>query len=632
MLNSLRGATGSWIAKIFLGLLVLSFAVWGIGDIFISRNADSIATVGDREIDVNRFAQALRNQTAALEQQIGRPLSMQEAQALGAPQSAIADLARQEAMFAEADDLSVSASDINIQLSIAMNPAFHNALGEFDPAQYRQTLDFSGVSPAEYEDGQRRALASNLVSQFAGLGYQLPSGMAERLHLFNNESRRFHYVTLDRQAAGEIEAPDDAALQAHLEANAEDFSSPEFRTARFIVVSPDELAKQQSATDAEAREIYEIRKVFYNTPETRAIRRIVYQSDEEVEAAKAKLDGGATFFDLAAERDLTPADTFLDEGSAGSFETGVAEAAFALSEPGVAGPVQTDFGPALIQVDSITPGSVRSFEDVQQELEDTVRRDKALDEILRIETEIADFVEGGADLDLIARNLGFEVSATQALDSNGASPDGAVTGASADPAFLTALFAAEKEFVAGPLSLSDDSVVLLSLTDVTPPALRPLEEVRGAVIESLEEAEVAAQLAQLAEEIVDRVNEGVLFAQEVDPFGKVLTASSELTRGQATVDIPSDLVRALFEQKEGGASWAPLGDGTRVVIGQVFEVNTPEGEESDAEKASLAGQINMIAQADIQEMLTRAAVADRGVLVNNSAIEQTLADLGGYAR
>lgn len=632
MLNSLRGAAGSWVAKIFIGLLVMSFAVWGIGDIFISRNAGSIATVGEREIDVNRFAQALRNQTAALERQIGRPLSVQEAQALGAAQAAIADLARQEAMFAEADDLGVSASDINVQVSVAMDPAFQNALGEFDPSQYRQMLDYSGITPAQYEDGQRRALASGLVSQFAAMGYALPDGMAERLHRFNNETRRFHYVTLGREAAGEIEAADDAALKAHLEANAEDFSSPEFRTARFMVASPDELAEQQSATEEEAREIYNIRKVFYNTPETRAVRRIVYKTDEEVQAAKAKLEGGATFFDLAAEKDLTPADTFLDEGSADKFEDAVAEAAFALSEPGVAGPVQTGFGPALVQVDSITPGSVRSFEDVREELLQTVRRDKALDEILRIEAEVADFVEGGADLELIARNMGLELKDSPALDSGGASPDGAVTGAAADPAFLTALFAAEKDFVAGPFSLSDDSVVLLSLTNVTPPALRPLEEVRAAVAESLKAERVAAALAELAEKIVVRVDEGVLLAVEADPFGKVLSASAEMTRGESTADLPSALVRELFEKDAGGASWAPLGDGEQVVIGQVFEINEPEGEESDAEKVALAQQIDMIAQADVQEMLIRAAVADRGVLVNNAAVEEALANLGGYAR
>ncbi len=632
MLKSMRGAAGSWIAKIFIGLLVASFAVWGIGDIFISRNDGAIATVGDREIDVARFNLALRNQISGLERQVGRPLSIEEARMLGADQAAIVDLARQEAMFAEANDFAVSASDIEIKLSIALNPAFHNAMGEFDPAQYRQTLDFSGVSPAEYEAGQRRALASTLVAGMAANGYSLPSGMAERLHRFNNETRRFHYVTLGAEAAGEIPEADDAALQAHLEANAEDFSAPEFRVARYVIASPDALAAQMSATEAEAREIYEIRKAFYNSPETREVRQIVYKTAEEAEAAKARIAEGASFADLAAEKDLSLADAYIGNGPAESFGAAAAEAAFAESDPGIVGPVETDFGPALLQIASITPGEAKTFDDVREELMATVRRDKALDEILRIETEISDFVAGGADLDLIARNMGLEVKETPALDDGGASPDGAVESAMTDPVFTSTLFGAEKDFVAGPVSLENDSIVVLSATEITPPALRPLDQVRQAVAESLRAEQISTALATLADAIADRVNQGELLAVEADTFGKVLSASEAMTRSGATPDLTTTLVRDLFEQDAGGAAWSPLGDGQRVAIAQVFEINDPEGEEAELEKAALARQIDMIAQSDVREMLIRASVEDRGVSVNNLVVEQALANIGGYAR
>ncbi len=633
MLKGMRGAAGSWVAKFFIAVLVLSFAAWGIGDIFISRHSGAIATVGDREIDVRRFSLALRNQMSGIERQIGRPLTMQEAQSFGLDQAAIIDLARQEAMFAEAEELGLSASDLEVKLSVALNPAFRNALGEFDASQYRQTLEFSGISPAEYEEGQRRAISSNAVAGFAATGYQLPAGMAERLHSFNNETRRFHYVTLGQEAAGDIAAPDDAALQAHLEANPEAFSSPEFRKARFVIASPDELAKQMSATEQEAREIYELRKSFYNSPETRKIRRIVFGSPEEAEAAKARLAEGATFFEVAEEKGLSAADTLLGRGPADSFEAAMADAAFAVAEPGVVGPVQTDFGPALLQVDAITPGASKSFEDVSEELLQTVRHDKALEEVLRIETEISDFVAGGADLDLIARNMGLEVAETPAVDADGASADGAATtGAAADPVFLSALFAAEEGAVSEPISLSDDSVVVFSLTGIVPPALRPLDEVRAAVAESLMAERTAAALAELAQQITDRVDQGDLLAAEADIFGKTLSTSENLTRSGASPDLPSDLVRTLFEKNAGGAAWAALDGGQKVVIAQVFEIEAPSGEESKAEEVSLAAQINSLAQSDIQEMLTRAAVQARGVKINNSAVEQALANISGNAR
>lgn len=632
MLKSMRGAAGSWVAKAFIAILVASFAAWGIGDIFISRHSGAVAMVGEREIDANRFVMALRNQMTAIERQIGRPLTVDEARQFGMDQAAIIDLSRQEAMFDESEVLGVSTSDFDVRLSIALNPAFQNALGEFDPNQYKQTLEFSRITPAEYETGQRRALASRAVAEFTSVGYNLPQGMAAKLHVYNNETRRFHYLTLDRAAAGDIPAPDDAALQAHLEAKAADFSSPEFRAARFVVARPDALAAQMSATEGEARELYEIRKSFYETPETRSLRRIVYKTAEEVEAAKAKLAQGASFEDLAAERGLSPADTDLGHGPAGAFEPSVAEAGFAAAETGVVGPVDTDFGPALLEVAAITPAVTRSFDDVREELEATVRHDKALEEILRIQTEMSDFIAGGADLDLIARNLGLEVGETPMVDAGGASPAGAVSGPAVDPAFLNMLFAALEGKVAGPVTLADDSVAAFTLTQVVPPALRPLAEVRDAVAQSLEAEQVAAALSAKAAEIVARLDQGELLAAEADALGQALSTSETMTRGDAAPDLPPALVESLFGKPAGGAAWAALDGGARATIAQVFEIKDPEGEESDQEKLALAARIDALARGDVQEMFTRAAVQARGVSVNASAVEQALEKIRGNAR
>ena len=632
MLKSMRGAAGSWVVKGFIALLVLSFAAWGVGDIFVSRHSGAIALVGDREITANRFAMALQNQMAGVERQIGRRLTIPEARSFGLDQAALMGVARQEAMFAEAEELGVSASDIEVKLSIALNPAFHNALGEFDANQYRQTVEFSRITPAQYEEGQRRSLASAAVVNFAATGYALPAVMAERLHNFNNETRRVHYVTLDREAADEVASPDDDALQAHLAAHADAFSSPEFRKARYVLASVDALSKQMAATEQEALEIYEVRKSFYNTPETRRLRRIVYKSAEEAEAAKARLAEGVSFSDLAEEKGLSSRDTLLGYSSAGDFDPEIASAAFAEAEPGVIGPVETAFGPALIEIDAITPGESRSFDDVRDELLDTVRHDKALEEIVRIQTEIGDFVAGGADLELIAKNMGLELAETPVLDASGASPEGAVTGAASDRVFLSAMFAAEEGKVTQPISLSDESVVVLSVSEIVPPALRPLDEVRGAVTESLEAERIAEALAKAAEDIVARVSEGKLLAAEADAFGKTLSTSDKLKRSDKTADLPADLVESLFALDVGGAAWAARDGGARVVIAQVFEVEAPQGEESDAEKTALAARINSLAQGDIQELLTRAAVDARGVQVNKSALEETLGNIGGNTR
>ena len=55
MLEALRKATANWIAKLFIGLLVLSFAVWGVADIFGGYGRRTVAKVGDTEISYQDF-------------------------------------------------------------------------------------------------------------------------------------------------------------------------------------------------------------------------------------------------------------------------------------------------------------------------------------------------------------------------------------------------------------------------------------------------------------------------------------------------------------------------------------------------------------------------------------------------
>ena len=136
----------------------------------------------------------------------------------------------------------------------------------------------------------------------------------------------------------------------------------------------------------------------------------------------------------------------------------------------------------------------------------------------------------------------------------------------------------------------------------------------------------------MSEESGNGVNQGVLLAAEADALGESLSTSEEMKRSGAASDLPNTLVNELFDMQSGGVAWSALDGGARIVVAQTFEVNAPEGEESETEKLALAAQIDLLAQRDIQELLTRASVQERGVTVNQSALEQALANIGSYAR
>ena len=74
MLQALRERASSWVIKILLGLLVLSFAIWGINDIFLGERDPAVAEIADVKIPKSRAEEAIREEINRLRPLFGRQL------------------------------------------------------------------------------------------------------------------------------------------------------------------------------------------------------------------------------------------------------------------------------------------------------------------------------------------------------------------------------------------------------------------------------------------------------------------------------------------------------------------------------------------------------------------------------
>ena len=81
MLNSLRNASRTWVAKALLLLLVASFAVWGISTSLVATDANTVMTVGDQEVSTQEFAIAYQRQVAGISRQFGMQLTPDQVRA-----------------------------------------------------------------------------------------------------------------------------------------------------------------------------------------------------------------------------------------------------------------------------------------------------------------------------------------------------------------------------------------------------------------------------------------------------------------------------------------------------------------------------------------------------------------------
>lgn len=624
MLDLVRRGVKSWVAKVLLGVLVASFAVFGIGDVFSNSLGSSVASVGNQKISAERFLAAFNGEMRSATQRFGQPVDVQLARQIGLDQQVLSRMASEATLDQTMEELSISAPDEVVAETIVADPSFQVG-GQFDDDQYKYLIAQAGYSIEGYEEQTRRALARNQLTAALVAGATAPAGAAEALFAYQGEQRRIDYITLSiAEHAEDPGEPDQAALVEHHKENADQFSAPEMRDAVYLHVSIDDMAKDFAADEEELRALYDARISIYAQPERRDLYQTIFDDEAAASAAKARIEAGEIDFDaLLAERGETRADTALGDVTRGDLAEATAETAFGSDVEGVAGPVDTGFGFALIDVAAITPAETIPFEDARDELAIDLRREAAVDAAPGIAGEIDDLRAGGSTLEEIATELGLALGVAKGVSADNRNDD--LTG---DPAFVADLFAAEVDEERDIVELDDGGYFVLRLDNVTEAALRPLDEVRDEVAAHWRSAKLVESLRALATEKVELLSDGQQLAVIADELGVDIQTEGPKTRGEGWTAISPDLVEAMFGTEMGGAGFsATPGAPGLLTIAVLVGIEAPEPDENRLE--AIQAQLDQMTGSDTLQLYLSAKQVEAGVTVNSQLMESLLSQTGG---
>ncbi|MEM7270097.1 MAG: SurA N-terminal domain-containing protein, partial [Pseudomonadota bacterium] len=275
MIKFVQRAIKSWVMKVFLGLLVASFAVFGIGDVFTASLGSSVMSVGNQKIDAQTFLTQFENERRAASQRFGQPVDVALARQLGLEAQVISRLAAEATLDQQMEDMSISAPDEAVSNIVVNDPSFRGANG-FDEDTYKYLIAQSGFTVEGYEASTRKALARNQFTAALMAGATAPNGAAEAIFAYNGEQRRFDFVVLNiAEHAEDPGQPTDADLTAFHSENEALFQAPELRDAVYIHLDLEEMAKGYGVDDAEVRALYDNRLAFYAQPERRALYQML---------------------------------------------------------------------------------------------------------------------------------------------------------------------------------------------------------------------------------------------------------------------------------------------------------------------------------------------------------------------
>jgi peptidyl-prolyl cis-trans isomerase D len=507
MITFIRRWLTSWPVIVLLGLILVAFAVTGIGDPFGgSTPTGAVARVGDKTISEPDLLAAFDRVMKNARQQ-NPTLSQTQMAKEGAVSVVASQLIGQTALEQLALKSGLAASERSVGAVIAGIPAFQSN-GKFDDATYRRVIGENRISDRDLRDSIRGdILRKQLLTPItAALG--VPNGMAEPYARLLVDIHRGGVALVP--VSPTTAAPTEAEIAKYYAANKARFMVPERRAFRYAYVDRDAIIAAAVVTDTQIAAAYAKDPAKYGASATRKLQQVVVPDEARARAvaeAAAKQGFAAAAQAIAG---FGPADIALGEQSQDGFgkatSPAVAAAAFAAPVGGVTAPIKTAYGWHVVRVESLGSAGktlAQARPAIAAELKKVAGETAVSDLVAKIE----DGVDAGKSFADLAKDNGLTIRSQAAVTKDGTAPG--APPASPDAAALAAkAFRHEPGDGAAVEDLGAGKLVIVETMQVLPQAPQPLAEIRAVVVAGATSDKALAAARGKADAIVAAVRKG----------------------------------------------------------------------------------------------------------------------------
>ena len=622
MLSAIRSKASSLPVKLLFGLLVIAFAIWGIGDIFRGRGSDTtVATVGSRKIDQRELVQAINEDSERLRGMFGgtRP-DPEQLKQLGIVDNALQRLINRDLVDLEIDHLGLALSNGAVSQAIRSNRAFQDEKGQFDPARYKAVLANQRMTVPQFESLLRGDMVRQHLSHALAIGVAPPPALVDTLYRSRAEHRIAEVATVPPSAAGDPGTPNDTELTAFYDQHKDAFRVAELRSFNVGQLLLDDVAAQIDVPEDKLREEYQARAAEFHTAEQRHLQQILLPDEAKAKDAEAQLAAGKNFATVAKEvADATPDMIDLGFFSRDDLPPKLGDEAFAAKQGEPTHPIQDELGWHILLTTEIKPDVTQPLEAVKDKLKTEIAREMAGDQIAKAANQVDDALAGGAPFADVVQRFNLKVSKVDNVDANGRDLAGKEIEVPQPGAeILHTAFATAAGQTSQLNEMGDAGYYVVQVDKVTPAAVKPLDAVKADAIKLWQDDKRNVALENLAKEMTDAVNGGKKLA-DVAAAHKIPTfTSAPLQRAHGDDKVPAALVAKIFETDAGKAVSARGTEG--YAVAQVKEIQPADpAKDSDAVQR-LSQQLAPSMREDLLQQFDQALRQRYPVSVDQTAV------------
>jgi peptidyl-prolyl cis-trans isomerase D len=587
--DSLKGQR--WVAILVLGALALVFAAWGaygIVDLNFGGMQNAAAEVGKQRISMDEVRNAWTQQQARFAQQFGGELPEPFRKQL--QEQLLEEMIRNVVITQQATKQGYRVSDAQAHDALREIPAFQ-VDGKYNRDAAYSILMQQGITIDQFE----REIRENLLRAQLARGIQSSDFVTplelERLHALEDEQRELRYLTLPAEKFARSAAVDDAAIQEYVKKNQAQYMTPESVRLAYAELRQEQVAAQVVVSDADMREAYDKARSTYVQGERRRARHILIaeapgaQAEAQRVVAQARQPGA----DFAALAKKFSADTgsASQGGELGWQERGnlakpFEDALFGMKAGEIAGPIKTEFGYHIIQLEEIQAAHTRTFEEARPEIEAKLRNDRAVDQLGSTQEQIErKLEESNPDFDSLVKEFHLKPGEVpQFTRDAGGAPLGN-TPELRELVFSTPVL--EEKRIGGPIGVGEDRLVVVKVLEHRKPEPRPIAEIRDEVVAAIRKE----RGTEAARKAADDARAKLLSGRSFDEIAKSLGVTAEAARfvGRDDPSTPAPIRSVAFEVPPPAGKpiyrAVSLDDGGAAVVAITGSRLDPEGNSSD---------------------------------------------------
>lgn len=514
MLDNMRNQAQSWIAKLILGGVALSFVLWGVGDYFNSSQIKTVAEVDGAAISDGEFSVAYARQMSTYRSLLGKQFSKQTMEALGIKEETIQTLINRRLMLSEAERMGLVAPQDVLLATVRSDPSFQSA-GSFDVQRYQVlTRNMGFRTPTDYEANLRLDIIADSLQKALTQSAAVNEAAVRESFARQFEQREVAALIIGPSAVEKKVKIGDADARAFFEAHQDAYRSPLKLSMNVVSIDPKKLADDIIVDDADIQAAYDEHQDRYVQAETRHARHILVAlpknaddaareaAQNNIDKARQQIKSGKSFGDIAKELSDDKA-TVASGGDIGYLPQGATVSAFdaamfSMQKGEISDTVETQFGLHIIELLDIKPARKQSLSEVRDALKKELATARADEEAYRLSQDLDDAL--GREDSLKAAADSINLKAVQygpiSLEEARAYP---VFG---NAPHRNALFARQPGDTINVEELDKGLFVAIEVTSRDEPANLPFEKASAQVYVDAKQAAVREQANQLAAEIL----------------------------------------------------------------------------------------------------------------------------------